>query len=295
MSTLSSLPPVTNSNPDDSGVEYGRSGDGILVARIGDLVFAMTPGRVGHFVASAWRLLKPLDKTVRANFYSHHGAVEGETAFRARMAEQAEHSRELQALDRKTRHIPTSTPWGASQGATIFGDGVVFHHTASHGGFHLATDRNAKVHPMLRSSDGFYEEDCFWAAVTITFPALFTTYERRVAEKTLKDWQPDAWEAITGDVLAPGASHERDRRSFEAAHAGDWIVISALCSDHHAGMTEVIATRGGERDPRAEERRFLVASMEYEVGRFGFAIDEARHAAYDGPSSFVSWAGRSTA
>jgi hypothetical protein len=168
------------------------------------------------------------------------------------------------------------------------------HDTASHGGFHLAIDRNAKVHPMLSSSDGFYEEDCCWAAVAVTFPALFTTYERHVAEKTLKDCEPDAWEAITGVVLAPGESLKKDRRSFEAAHAGDWIVLSALRSDHHPGMTEVIATRGGKRDPHAEERRFLVTSVEYEVGRFGFVVDERRHAPYDGPSSFASWQGRMT-
>lgn len=292
MSTLPSCPPVMNSTPKNLGVEFGRSADGLPVARIGDLVFAMVSGRVGHFIASAWRLPKPFDTMVRADFCSHHGAVEDETAFRDRMNEQAEHSRELKALDRKIMRIPTSTPWGASQGVTVYAEGVVLHHTASHGGFHLATDRNAKVHSMLRSSDGYYEEDCCWAAVAMTFPALFTTYERRVAEKTLKDCEPDAWEAITGVELAPGDSHEKDRRSFEAVHAGDWIVISALRSDHHAGMTEVIATRGGKRDPRAEERRFLVSSVEYAVGRFGFVIDEARHAAYDGPSSFVAWRGR---
>ena len=83
-----------------------------------------------------------------------------------------------------------------------------------------------------------------------------------------------------------------DRRAFEREHAGDWIVISALHSDHHPGMTEVIATRGGRRDADVEEQRFLVPSTECQVGRFGFVIDAARHVAYDGPSNFVTWAGR---
>ncbi|MGN7715114.1 DUF7007 domain-containing protein [Agrobacterium radiobacter] len=292
MSAFPSPRPDINSTPDHSGVEYGRSADGLLVACIDDLFFAMVPGRTDQFIASAWRLQKPLDRMTRDYFYSHHGAVENETAFRARMTEQAEHCHELRALSRKTKRIATSTPWGASQGATVYADGVVSHHTASHGGFHLSADRNAEVHPMLRSSDGFYEEDCCWAAVAMTFPELFTAHERRVAEQTLKDGEPDAREAITGVVLAPGESHEKDRRIFEATHAGDWIVISALRSDHHPDMTEVIATRGGKRDPHAEERRFLVPSAEYKIGRFGFVIDTARHAAYDGPSSFVSWKGR---
>lgn len=59
-------------------------------------------------------------------------------------------------------------------------------------------------------------------------------------------------------------------------------------------MTEVIATIGGKRDERAEERRFLVPSDDYDVGRFGFVIDETKHVAYDGPSSFASGRGRTS-
>lgn len=280
------------STPEDSGVEFGRSADDFPVARIGDLVFAMVHGRDSHFVASAWLLPKLFDKMVRDDFHSHHGSVEDETAFRARMAEQAEHSRELQALDRKTMRIPASTPWGGSQGATVYAEGITCHSTSGHGGFKLSGDRNRHVHPVLRKEAAWYEEDIEWAIVALTFPQFFTTYERSCADKTIRDAWPDAWETITGVVLAPGESHEKDRRSFEAAHAGDWIVISALRSDHHAGMTEVIATRGGKRGHDAEERRFLVSSGEYEVGHFGFVIDQVRHAAYDGPSSFVSWRGR---
>lgn len=89
--------------------------------------------------------------------------------------------------------------------------------------------------------------------------------------------------------MAPGESYERDRQEFAMAHAGHWIVIAALRSDHHPGMTEVIASLGGNRDERAVQRRFLVPSNDCEVGRFGFVIEETRHAAYDGPSSFASW------
>ena len=49
--------------------------------------------------------------------------------------------------------------------------------------------------------------------------------------------------------------------------------------------------RGDDRGERglADERRFLVASAEYEIGPFGFVIDPLRHAAYDGPSDFIGW------
>lgn len=145
---------------------------------------------------------------------------------------------------------------------------------------------------MLRAADGFYEEDECWAIVAFTFPHLFTALERRHAERTIKDSWPDAWEAIFGTILAPGESREKDRRAFEAEHATDWIVVSAITSEHESGFVECVATPGGRRGAGAEERRFLVPASEYEIGRFGFVIDPARHAVYAGPSSFAGWQGR---
>ncbi len=288
MNPLSHPSPL--STPDPSGVEFGRSADGLSVARIGDLVFAMVPARDGQYLlASAWRMTRPLSDLKRDAFYSHHGSVEDDDDFRDRMIEQAKHSRELRALARQSVRMNCSTPWGASQGATVYADGIVSHSTAGHGGFKLSAARNAAVHPLLRADGGWYEEDAAWAIVALTFPGLFTRYERNCADKTVRDSWPDAWEAIYGRSLLPGESHERDGQAFAQIHAGDWIVISALRSDHHPGMTEVVATIGGKRDEQADERRFLVPSDDYTVGRFGFVIDETKHAAYDGPSSFASW------
>lgn len=165
----------------------------------------------------------------------------------------------------------------------------MFHSTSGHGGFHLSAARNAKVHTMLRDAGGWYEEDAAWAAVATAWPDLFTGLERRQAEETMRHSWPDAWEAIHGRGLRPGESRARDAEAFARLHVNDWVVISAIYSDHHPGFTEVVATRGGRRDPAAEERRFLVPSADYKVGPFGFVIDEARHAVYDGPSSFIGW------
>lgn len=284
------------STPDTFGVEFGRSADGLPVSRVGDLVFAMMPTRNGQFVmSSAWRVSRPLADLTRDDFYSHHGRVEDEPAFHARMFEQAEHNRELDRLARRSARIHCNTPWGPSQGATIYAEGVASHTTAGHGGFKLSAERNGRVHSTLCRDSGFYEEDAEWAIVALTFPDLFTVFERKCADRTIRDCLPESWESIFGRLLAPGESMEKDRRAFEQQHANDWVVISALRSDHHPGMTEVIATRGGRRDHGVEERRFLVPSADYEVGRFGFAIDETRHAAFDGPSSFASWTGRDVA
>ncbi len=229
-----------------------------------------------------------MEEWSRGDFYGHGGELADEAAFRASVHENAEHQRERAALGRREIRTGANTPWGASQCATVYADGVVSHSTAGHGGFHLDAAHNAKVHPALRARGGWYEEDCAWAAVAQALPELFTDYERRCADRTIRDWYPDAWETIHGRPLLPGESHEKDRQAFERDHASDWIVISAIRSDHHRGMTECVATLGGDRRA-AEQRRYLVPSDEYHVGRFGFVINVARHQLYAGPSNFVGW------
>lgn len=281
--------------PGFPGVSLGKSADGMLVALVGEHAFAMAPARDGrHFLVTGWHIRRPMAEWTRADFYGHSGDLADENAFRAKVLENAEHSQEKIALGRREEPSRTSTPWGPSQGATVYADGVVFHSTAGHGGFVLSPDRNRKVHPSIRVAGGAYEEDEAWAIVAFTFPHLFTAFERRAAERTMKDSFPDAWEAITGNVLGPGESWRKDERAFLAEHRDDWIVISAIISEQQSGFTEVIATPGGKRGPGTEERRFLVSSDEYRVDRFGFVIDPERHAVYGGPSSFVGWPGRDT-
>ena len=259
-------------------VEFGRSADDLLVARVGDTAFAMVPTWAGrHFLATGWRLSRPLDTWRRDDFYGHSGDVADEAAFRALVAENAEHQRERATLRRREIASRARTPWGVSQGAMTYGEGVLCHSTAGHGGFQLAPEQNARVHPLLRSSSGFYEEDAEWAAVAQALPELFTAYERRLSDETLRNHWPEAWEAIHGCALQPGESRERDRQIFERQHAADWIVISAVSSDRFPGFVETTATPGAKRGPSVERRRFLVPSVEYEPGLFGFVIDPARH------------------
>lgn len=276
-------------------VFFGRSADGLTVALVGDTAFAMVPARDGkHFLATGWRIRGPMAEWSRSDFFGHSGALADEAAFRAAVLENAEHQRERDVLGRREIHSRAHTPWRTSQGATEYAEGVICHSTAGHGGFHLSTERNRKVHPMLRARDGFYEEDAAWAIVAITFPDLFTAFERRCAERTIKESWPDAWEAISGVVLEPGESHEKDRRAFAHEHRHGWIVVSAITSSHHKGFVECVATPGGRRGAGTEERRFLVPDPEYEVGRFGFVIDPDRHQVYGGPSDFVGWQGRAS-
>lgn len=276
--------------PDLSGVEFATSADGIPVARIDDLILAMVTSPSG---ASAVFDRLPLAELTRDDFIGHDGRLADEAEFRARVAETAGHKCDLAALNRVQTRVSASTPWGGSQVTVIYADGVVAHSTAGHGGFHLSADRNAKVLPLLRKDIPWYEEDCEWAIVALSFPELFTGYERSIAEKIIRNTWPDEWEGIHGSKLTEGESWIMDRRAFDQRHAADHVVISAIFSDQHPEMTEVVAVVGGNRRTDEDERRFLVPRDEYAGrGRFGFVIDPVRHAEYHGPSSFIGWRGR---
>jgi hypothetical protein len=280
--------------PDLSGVEFATSANGLPVARIDDLVPAMVKAPSGFsFLASAVFVRRPLTELTRADFIGHDGRVADEDEFRVRVAETAGHKRDLAKLNRVRTRMSASTPWGGSQVAVIYAEGVVAHSTAGHGGFHLSPDRNAKIHPPLRKETPWYEEGSEWAIVALSFPDLFTGYERSLAEKSIPNTRPDEWEAIHGCKLAEGESWARDRRAFDQRHAADYIVMSAIFSDQHPGMTEVVAVVGGNRRADNDERRFLVPTDEYaKRGRFGFVVDPVRHAEYQGPSSFIGWRDR---
>ncbi|SEI19455.1 hypothetical protein SAMN05216228_104624 [Rhizobium tibeticum] len=292
--SMTSATNPASKSPAVDDVEFGVSADGFPVARIGETLLGLiSNGSDNLFLASAWRITKPLAEVRRHHFYRHDGRVADEAAFRLRAIETAEHLRELTALSRMQTRMSASTPWGGSQLATIYAEGVVSHSTSGHGGFHLSPDRNLQVDASVRSASGWYEEDCEWAIVALTFPTLFTRYECRCANEAARNTFPDYWEKLRGRQLSAGESWSKDRAEFDRVHADDWIVISAIISSHHSGMTEVFATRGGNRESQREERRFLVPHDEYgRRGRFGFVIDLARHAAYDGPSSFVGWSAR---
>ena len=166
MNTPQPAPHVDDPTPASAGALFARTHDGLLVAKVGDNAFAMMPSPNGrYYLASAWRLRAPMEEWTRADFYSHGGELQDEAAFRARVHENAEHQRQRAVLGRREIRSRANTPWGASQGATLYSDGVVMHSTAGHGGFHLDAAHNAKVHPALRAPDGWYEEDCAWAAV----------------------------------------------------------------------------------------------------------------------------------
>lgn len=206
--------------------------------------------------------------------------------FAIRMQDLATHYEQEAALGHETIQSTTSTPWGRAQGGTRYTRGITRYHTAGHGGIKLSDTMNARMPDELRNPDGWYEEDCEATKVIYAFPEFFTDRQKRLALESFMSNYPDEYEALTGNEIPPGHSHVKDKRQFEADHADDWIVVSALGSSHHPGMVECIARLGGKWEEDGEERRFLVPKEEYDQGRFGFVIDLESHEEVEAVPSF---------
>lgn len=99
------------------------------------------------------------------------------------------------------RHRSIQTPWGPSQDSYYVSEGIDFYSTASHGGYLLSPERNAEVRPEWRTKDRWYEEDCEWARVCMTFPDAFPADAMVVAQGMLANC-PD-W--FKGSVREPGS------------------------------------------------------------------------------------------
>jgi hypothetical protein len=75
---------------DAKGASFGRSAEGMPVARVGDNAFAMALGRDGgHYLVTGWRIARPMAQWCRGDFFGHGGDLAYESAFRAKVLEQA--------------------------------------------------------------------------------------------------------------------------------------------------------------------------------------------------------------
>lgn len=185
---------------------------------------------------------------------------------------------------------PRSSPWGGVQKATEYGPGVWSVSTASHGGFQLSPERNALVADYWRTGDGWYEEDCDWSIVAVTFPDLFTETWVAQARQSLRHWQPDGYEKHFGVTLAPGESHKKDERAFWNRHAADHVVRSAWgdqmawVPEGFVGVCAAISDRTGQ-SAGFDERWFLIPEDEYQLRNHGFVVDRARHQEIERPAN----------
>ena len=83
------------------------------------------------------------------------------------------------------------TPWGESQDIDTIADGITFASTASHGGILLSEERYAQMPEKYRKTFAggrWYEEDCDWAKVAVTFPDCFELSDVENAKQILKSY-----------------------------------------------------------------------------------------------------------
>lgn len=235
--------------------------------------------RVETFYTASW---KPKGEWMEASRF--HETVE---LAKADAEDMLHDKRQKKELAREERSFPEgtgrSTPWGRAQSCTTYGRGVQCYGTAGHGGFLLSKGMNDQVHEAWRSKNGAYEEDGDWAVVAHTFPALFTDREIRSADRTLRDWRPDEYMAVTGKTVTEAESHVLRDRAFKTRHANDYVVVAAVSCDDRPGMVKVWATIGGDRSK--DSKLFLVPTAEYQsVPLTYFVVDPARHEAYEEPA-----------
>jgi hypothetical protein len=175
--------------------------------------------------------------------------------------------------------IGSRSPWGKVNHVSEVAPGIQSCSTPGHGGFKLDRKHNEKVPAPLRQKSGWYEEDCRYAVVLVTFPEHFSQSQVRGAHKTLKAWYPDEYRAAYNVEVELKESHVlRERAAKEAARGklqslaawGDWHVAVPK------GKVGVVAKIDG-REGSGPERYFLVPESEYDVRALVFVVDPSRH------------------
>ena len=166
------------------------------------------------------------------------------------------------------------TPWGNAQTVRPLSEGILSITTASHGGIKLDRKRNAMVPKYMRLPGGWYEEDCDWAIPATVFPLSFAS-SLDAAEKSLRNWNPDAWEQFYGRTLDRSESFIKDERGFQEDNKNNYVIISALGVEtvDKGRVVEYCASLGGKRGEGASLIYGTISPEEYEKrGRFGYVL-----------------------
>lgn len=179
---------------------------------------------------------------------------------------------------------PRFTPWGRADHVEMIASGIAVVSTPSHGGVWLSAERNALVPAPLRETSGWYEEDCEASIPTWVFWDLFAQHRPEWSKDqtaaTIRNWFPEGWEAVTGEVVTAADSSVVARADFAVTHADHFLVTAAFGTWQDgvpAGHVGVAAALGGI----GERRWFLVPAAEYQARSGTFVVDPERHQAID--------------
>jgi hypothetical protein len=267
---------------EDGMSELFKTTNDFNAVMVGDDAYVAVPDQKG----GDFHVFTGRGRTFNDRFWNTGKRVASIESFVAYVEDIQIHEDHLQRLGRIRKPAGAKTPWGAADGVTVYDPGVMFYSTPGHAGFKVYKKLNQLIPEHYRNENGWYEHHCEWAKVAVTFPHLFTDLERRPAEKTLKNYFPEAYEAVNGVVLSEAESFKKAEAMFALRNADNYVVISASQKDEHPGMAVCTATlggvRGGYRDgveiPSPEHRTFLVPLDEYRTrSSHGFVIDLEKH------------------
>src|SRR3974390_413243 len=87
--------------------------------------------------------------------------------------------------------MATDTPWGYADHVARRTRGVTFYSTPGHGGFKVSNGKLCRIPLEWRKASfceqgmsGWFEEDCDWCLVALSFPELFSEKELVAARST---------------------------------------------------------------------------------------------------------------
>lgn len=168
----------------------------------------------------------------------------------------------------------TQTPWGRAQYSRQYARGINFYGTAGHGGFRVSAGLQKRLHPSLSKFGGWFEEDCEWALVVLSFPEYFSGEEIGKARQTAKDWNPTEYQEITGDYVPVSESYTLRKQQSEEQNKAMFITKAAWGDWHPKvprGMVGVRAIRAVGN----VEKWFLVSAERYKIqSPVGYVVDQ---------------------
>ncbi len=150
---------------------------------------------------------------------------------------------------RTPKSVKTGTPWGQAQYVYKYGTGINCYGCAGHGGFKVSEGLLQKMPESLRKigSQGWFEEDCEWAAVAIAFPENFSQNEIDSAISSMKNYYPKQWEEVSGEIIPEGESYAKDKILFSERNQNNYVSVS--CSSvREDGTVEVKMNRKSDND-----------------------------------------------
>lgn len=177
--------------------------------------------------------------------------------------------------------MATSTPWGKADNSEILERGLVFYSTPSHGGYRVSLKAAKRIPLPYRAKALCYggglwfEEDCAWALIAESFRPHFDD-RLDLAVKTLKDYYPHAYKAVTGKDVTLEESYVLREEHANRVNFNRFAVSSAR-GDWAQGCPKgcvLVFCRKRSTDETAE---FILPKEDYDaLGHWG-AVDETKY------------------